>query len=246
VADRIFGVSTRLFRDARLTRDELVHIAAHGFDAIELYVAPGHFDPQDGDAVAQLGEWLSDTRLALHAVHTGDDPIDAALAALAIANQLPFAYLVMHRPASNTERTLETLTEAASGLGVKVALEVRGTADSSPEALVALLEDEIDELGVGICLDFGRAHVLGDLGEAIETVSGHLMTTHLHDNNGKRNDHLVPYAGTIPWDTAMVETQKVGYDGAFIFELAPAADPVDVLKKAARARTRLEQSLIVF
>lgn len=246
MADRIFGVSTRLFRDTRLTRDELVHIAAHGFDAIELYLAPEHFDAQDADAVAQLGEWLSDTRLTLHSVYCGDQPIDTALAALAIANQVPYSYLVMHRPGSNTERTLETLTEAASGLGVKVALEVRGTAGSSAEALVALLEEEIDELGVGICLDFGRAHLMGDVGEAIETVSGHLMTTHVHDNAGKRNDHLVPYAGTIPWDTAMMEMQKVGYEGAFIFELAPAADAVDMLKKAARARTRLEQSLIVF
>jgi hypothetical protein len=97
-------------------------------------------------------------------------------------------------------------------------------------------------------LDFGRAHLLGDVGEAIETVGGHLWTTHIHDNGGKKNDHLVPYSGTIHWDEAMMETQKVGYDGALIFELsAPAGgDPVEVLTRAAKARERLEKTLIVF
>ncbi len=246
MTDRIFGVSTRLFRDSRLTRDHLVHIAAHGFDAIELYLSPQHFDREDAAAMAQLGEWLSDTRLALHSVHAPGDTVDEGLAAVAIANQLPYSCLVMHRPASQTERTLETITEAAAGLGVNVALEVRGNADSTPEALVALLEDELDGFGVGICLDFGRAHLQGDVGEAIETVSGHLRSTHLHDNHGTHNDHLVPYAGSIAWEMAMMETQKIGYDGAFIFELAPGTDPVDTLKRAATARARLEQTLVVF
>ena len=84
------------------------------------------------------------------------------------------------------------------------------------------------------------------MGEAIETVSGHLRSTHLHDNHGKRNDHLVPYAGSIAWEMAMMETQKIGYEGAFVFELAPGGDPVDTLKRAAKARARLEQTLVVF
>ena len=246
MGDRSFGVSTRLFRDSRLTRDHLVHIAAHGFDAVELYLSPQHFDREDPAAAAQLGEWLADTRLALHSVHTPGETVDETLAAVAIANQLPYSCLVMHRPASQTERTLETITEAAAGLGVKVALEVRANADSTAEALVALIEEELDGFDVGICLDFGRAHLQGDVGEAIETVSGHLRSTHLHDNHGKRNDHLVPYAGSIAWEMAMMETQKIGYEGAFVFELAPGGDPVDTLKRAAKARARLEQTLVVF
>ena len=240
MSERSFGMSTRLFRDAPLSRDHLVHIAAHGFDAIELYAEPGHFDWQSPGAIGELEEWLSDTRLTLHSVHS------ASGAALELARRLPFSFLVMHRPAAHTERTLTTLTAAARELKVRIALEVKGEPGATPDSLVALIEDELDDLEVGICLDFGRAHLLGDLGEAIETVSGHLWTTHVHDNAGKRNDHLVPYAGTIQWDAAMMETQKVGYDGALIFELAPGADPVEILKKAAKARSRLEQTFVEF
>ena len=36
---------------------------------------------------------------------------------------------------------------------------------------------------------------MGDLVDAIETVSGHLITTHVHDNRGKLDDHLAPFDG---------------------------------------------------
>ncbi len=45
----------------------------------------------------------------------------------------------------------------------------------------------------------------------------------MHDNGGKRDDHLVPYAGSINWDLAMMETQKIGYDGVMMFEVGRSA-----------------------
>ena len=53
----------------------------------------------------------------------------------------------------------------------------------------------------------------GDLVDAIETVSEHLITTHVHDNGGRTDDHLVPFDGTIDWPAALTAVQKVGYDG---------------------------------
>src|SRR5678816_3675879 len=124
---------------------------------------------------------------------------------------------------------------------VRLALEVIPNALSTPETLVHLIEDELDGIDVGICLDYGHAHLMGDLGEAIETVSGHLLTTHVHDNRGKRAEHLLPFAGNINWDTAIVETHKIGYDGLMMLEVdGGGGDPVEVLKRAVKARERLE------
>ncbi len=64
-----FSISTYLFHQTRLDREHLVEIAAHGFDAIELFALRSHFDYTDPAAVEQLGEWLDDTRLSLAAVH---------------------------------------------------------------------------------------------------------------------------------------------------------------------------------
>jgi len=87
---------------------------------------------------------------------------------------------------------------------------------------------------------------MGELGDAIETISGHLLTTHVHDNGGRRDDHLVPFAGTIDWDAAMMETQKIGYDGVLMLEVADTGDFLDVLKRSVAARERLEKTFVIF
>jgi sugar phosphate isomerase/epimerase len=142
-------------------------------------------------------------------------------------------------------RSLETLVEQSGVLGVQLALEVIPNPLSEAERLASFIEDELEQPGVGICLDSGHAHLLGDLAEAIEAVSGHLVTTHLHDNRRKADDHLVPFEGSIDWAEAAMTLQKVGYEGVWMLELAPSATPRRVLEKAQAARRRLEGFLTV-
>jgi sugar phosphate isomerase/epimerase len=281
VTDR-FGVSTHLFHQHRLTRDHLVHIAAHGFEAVELFATRAHFDYHDPSARLQLAEWLSDTRLELHSVHapafealrngrwvgafsnaSADESrrraaIAEAEAALALARHVPFQFLVTHIgvPASEVvgadnsrdaaRRSIDDLVALAATVNVRVAMEVIPNPLSSAEHLSRLIEDDLDGMNVGVCLDYGHAHLMGDLGEAVETLSGHLWTTHVHDNGGTRDDHLVPFAGTIDWDGAMMMTQKIGYDGVFMLEVGDTGDPVDVLRRSVKARERLEKTFVTF
>jgi sugar phosphate isomerase/epimerase len=62
----------------------------------------------------------------------------------------------------------------------------------------------------------------------------------VHDNAGKKDDHLVPFDGRINWDVALMTMQKVGYDGTYLMELANTGSPADFLKKAQAARARFE------
>ena len=73
-----FGVSTHLFHDQRLSRTHLAQIAAHGFEAVEVFATRTHFDYHDPAAIAQLAEWLKETGLALHGIHA---PIVESMAA---------------------------------------------------------------------------------------------------------------------------------------------------------------------
>ncbi len=59
----MFGISTHLYVGDRLDRDHLVEIAAHGFDAVEVFAVKSHFDYRDRRAAIALAEWLDDTRL---------------------------------------------------------------------------------------------------------------------------------------------------------------------------------------
>jgi len=272
-----FGISTHLFHGQRLDREHLVEVAAHGFEAIEVYATRTHFDYHDPAAAALLAEWLDDTRLSLHSVHAPTtrgyrdgvwgaglsiaaldesrrrEAVSEALAALGVARTARFRHLVLHlgEPATNgaensraaVSRSLEELAEAAADAGVTLALELIPNALSLAPRLVEWLEDDLELPGAGICLDVGHANMTGDPMEAIETCSGHIVTTHLHDNRGTRDDHLVPGQGAIDWEGVLMAFQKVGYDGAWIFELAPAADVPAVLRQAARARVTLERLL---
>src|SRR5688572_30821166 len=118
--DRRFGISTHLFHESRLAREHLVHIAAHGFEAVEVFATRSHFDYRDEQAIAQLAEWLSDTRLELHSMHapivdamqggkwvgpysnaSGNEArrkaaLSETEAALAVAQRIPYRYLVVH------------------------------------------------------------------------------------------------------------------------------------------------------
>jgi sugar phosphate isomerase/epimerase len=282
-ADRRFGVSTHLFHEHRLTRDHLVHIAAHGFEAVELFATRAHFDYRDEEARAQLAEWLSDTQLHLHSVHapafaalrhgrwvgafsnaSADESrrraaIAEAEAALELARQVPFEFLVTHIGVPTSEalsgadnnrhaarRSIEDLATLAATVNVRLAVEVIPNPLSSASDLCDLIEEDLDGLDIGVCLDYGHAHLMGDVGEAIETLSGHLLTTHVHDNGGTRDDHLVPFAGSIDWDAAMMSTQKIGYEGIFMLEVGDTGDPVEVLRRSVKARERLEKTFVTF
>jgi sugar phosphate isomerase/epimerase len=278
-----FGISTHLFHEHRLCRDHLVHIAAHGFETIELFATRSHFDYRNEQAIADLAEWLSDTRLAVHSMHApivermqagrwvgafsnaaaDENRRKAAVAetgaALAVASKIAFRYLVLHlgvptseqtigrdNDANAARRSLEEIAALADRVDVRVAVEVIPNSLADAESLASLVDEQLDGLDVGVCLDYGHAHLMGDLCEAIETLSGHLWTTHVHDNGGKRDDHLTPFLGTIDWDAAMMETQKIGYDGALMFEVSDTGDPVDVLRQCVKARERLERSFVTF
>jgi sugar phosphate isomerase/epimerase len=179
-------------------------------------------------------------------------------AVLELARRIPYHYLVVHIGApdglpdavpndpSSARRSIEELTGLAADVGVRLALEVIPNALSGPESLVRLIEEDFEAEDLGVCFDYGHAHLMGDLGDAIEAVSGHLWTTHVHDNRGRADDHLVPFAGTIDWNSAIMATQKIGYEGALMLELAGDGQPMETLARAAAARRRLDELFITF
>lgn len=174
--------------------------------------------------------------------------------ALQIAKQIPFQVLVLHlgtptvmRQAADNVRSaavksVEEICRLAQPLGVRVALEVIPNDLSTPASLVSMIERDLDGLDAGICLDFGHAFLMGDVADAIEVTAEHLITTHVHDNRRKEDDHLAPYLGGIPWDPALMGMQKIGYDGTYLFEVANTGTPADVLEATRRARQRFERT----
>lgn len=202
------------------------------------------------------GHWGDPLTLASPDAAVRQRALDEAERAPHIARRIPFSVLVVHlglpkRPQSvagensrdAARRSIEVLQRQAEPLGVSVAVEVIPNALSSPSALVHFVEKVADGGRLGICLDFGHAHMDGDLVDAIETVSEYLMATHVHDNRGRADEHLLPFEGTIDWPAALTAVQKVGYDGALTFEVAAQGSTKVTLRKLRDIRRRLEPLL---
>jgi len=200
------------------------------------------------------GTWINPLSIASTDGAARAQAVRETGAALDLARRVPVSVLVVHPGLQDSllsssvqnsldaaMRSIEEIADIASPLGVRVALEVIPNAMSTAEALVNLL-DRLDMPEVGVCLDFGHAHMQGDVIDAIETLSGVLVATHVHDNHGRRDEHLVPFEGTIDWAGALAALQKIGYDGTLMLELAGAEPAAPALERARQAIARLEDA----
>ena len=214
-------------------------LALHGIHApITNRLLPGD---RWGDAISNA---VGDSAQRQAAVKEAD-------AALNIARQIPAEVFVVHLGTPTAKggennrtaalRSVEEICRLAEPIGIRVALEVIPNPLSDAGALVDLLEKDLELPRTGICLDFGHAFLMGDVADTIETVAEHLITTHVHDNGGKKDDHLVPFEGRINWDIALMTMQKVGYDGTYLMELANTGSPAAVLEQAKAARARFDK-----
>jgi sugar phosphate isomerase/epimerase len=176
--------------------------------------------------------------------------------AVQIARRIPFKVLVTHLGVSRwaptaaaansrdaARRSVEELAAIAGPLGVRIAVEVMPNELSRAGSLVHFVERVVDAADLGICLDLGHAQLDGDVVEAIETVSEHLIAVEVHDNNRRTDDHLVPFEGSIDWPGALTSVQKVGYDGPLIFEIGGHDSTKEILARARRAREKMERLL---
>lgn len=137
------------------------------------------------------------------------DAMDEIKRALEAAEQIPFKNLIVHlgeREDSWSQRTidhaltaLEHLGAFARALGVQVLVENLTSDVTTPEHLMIILE--LGHLSnIGVCLDLGHANMTVGIPEAIAALKNRIVSLHVHDNHGMKDEHLWPGDGTIDWD----------------------------------------------
>jgi len=166
------------------------------------------------------------------------EAVDEIKRALDLVEQIPFRYCVQHvarhrdvpddRKWDAIYSSLENLSLFARHRGVTMAIEHTPGEMATPANLKTFLE-QTRLSGVKICFDAGHAHLeSGSVSEQLQSVRDFVVTTHLHDNRGERDDHLLPYQGTIDWNQALAALPA---DGPAVLELkepAAAAGSSDV------------------
>jgi len=132
------------------------------------------------------------------------------------------------------ERTHEKNVEFFKGLssyckkyGVGIAIENMWskTKEGIPhyairaEELKALIED-IDRDNVGACWDVEHAGVEKlPQGESILKLGKHIKITHISDETGKNNIHVLPFTGNVQWEEVLNAFAEIDYDGTFSLEI---------------------------
>jgi sugar phosphate isomerase/epimerase len=156
-------------------------------------------------AVITITEVVKPKRIAM---------VDEIKRALEVAESIPFRYMVQHIGVSEEEyddrkveaafNALDELSSFARQRGVEILLENFPNALSSAQRLVDFLAQT--HLKLGFCFDIGHANMNEGVEAAWNIMGSRVRSTHLHDNDGKSDQHLFPFlseGGTIDWKRAM-------------------------------------------
>ena len=138
--------------------------------------------------------------------------------------------------------SLDELAHYCSKKSITLAVE-NHTHPHFVEYLMELLA-VFDPKDIGICLDTGHPHRIGeDVVEIVKVCKERLIALHCDDNHGKGSidEHTVPYRGTINWGRVYGALEEIGYSGVFMYECSYQSDPERALAEIAESFPRMQR-----
>ncbi len=178
------------------------------------------------NAVITITEPIRHKRIAM---------VDEIKRALEVAETIPCRYLIQHLGVGDEEYderkldaafgALEELNIFAKQRGVQILLENIPNRLSTAERLVSFLNQT--HLDLGFCFDTGHANLMGGLEQEFEIMKSRIRSTHVHDNDGKKDSHLYPSLtdhGTIDWKKAMELLRSKQHQYPLMLELKDSPD----------------------
>lgn len=103
---------------------------------------------------------------------------------------------------------------------------------ATPEQILDFVK-KIDSPWLRVCLDTGHSAVCGvPAGEAVRLLGNeYLRVLHVHDNNGKSDQHLLPYSGVTDWKDFGQALKDIGYAGSLSLECSVARNLPESIKE---------------
>jgi sugar phosphate isomerase/epimerase len=145
------------------------------------------------------------------------EAMDELKRAIDVSEDLPFSRMVLHmggtretadlRKRDAAFSSLEHLVLHAHHAGVTLAVE-NTTSEMGDPSYLRTFVDETRLTGLRFNFDIGHAHLADGPAEermekSIAPMRDLLVSVHLHDNHGEKDEHLPPYDGTIDWSAAI-------------------------------------------
>jgi len=163
--------------------------------------------------IDQIKKWLEDYGLQLLDLHgsagreknwASEQEYQRLAGVELVKNRIEMtAYLssdvtIMHVPgdpdSAPIRKSLDELEPFASERNVRIAIE-----NGNFEAVRKLLS-EYDPDYAGLCYDCGHGNMIPDGLDHLEAIKDRLISVHLHDNDGKSDQHKLLFSGTVDWE----------------------------------------------
>lgn len=178
------------------------------------------------------------------------DAVDEIKRALDVAERIPFRYLIQHighgrqmadpRKLDAAFTSLENLSMFAKARGVTIALENTPDELGAPSSLQHFITDtHLHDLK--LCFDIGHAHVEEGVTASFDAMRERVVTTHIHDNHGDKDEHLLPFDGTIEWGSALRALAEAAQPLPIVFEIKAQAGAGPSLDQIRAAFDKFEE-----
>jgi sugar phosphate isomerase/epimerase len=266
-------LSTHICVNHRLTSVWLDRIWEAGIPAVEIFCARQHLDYRNKAQVNELGHWFRDAQLKLHSLHMPmfsddqwgkssphasltltelskpkrQDMVDEIKRALEVAEVIPCKFAVQHLGVGGETfdlakwdaafTALEELNMFARQRGVEILLE-----NIPAERLMGFIE--MTHLTNPFCFDVGHANIAGSVEGEWEIMKDRVRSTHVHDNDGKQDNHRFPFIhtdGNVNWKRVMKLLRERQSQYPLLLELREVPDIPKVIEAAAEVFRRLEE-----
>jgi len=79
--------------------------------------------------------------------------------------------------------------------------------------------EQISSSALSFCFDSGHAHCCGLNEKFLTRYDRPIAALHLHDNDGKSDQHRLPFNGSVDWPLIMQTLRARGYNGALTLEV---------------------------
>lgn len=146
---------------------------------------------------------------------------------------------------------MQQLVRAAENEGVTVCLENMPFLDfslSSPTEIISFVR-ELDSASFAMCLDTGHANVCREWltpADALRAYAREICVLHVHDNMGSRDEHLLPFCGTVDWSDFSRALWETGFDGVLSLETAPSPKlPATLAEDFYRAYAKVARAIVM-
>ena len=128
--------------------------------------------------------------------------------------------------------SLQSICDFAADCGIMIAVEnmpeVPKIFGKYPKEMLQMVE-EVNRDNVGLTIDIGHANTMGPkiMDDFLKMYKGRISHVHLHDNMGKKDEHLPLGKGNVDWKHVMDSLSN--YKGRFVTEVNCVDEGVESL-----------------